>query len=98
MGGTGVAVPTNTLSAATNPASMVFVGNGYDLGLALFSPDREFTVTGAPSGYPGTFGLAPGTVRSDTRIFLVPNAGGNWMLGKNDSIGVAIYANGGMNT
>ncbi len=98
MGGTGVAVPTNTLSAATNPASMVFVGHGYDLGLALFSPDREFTVTGNPSGYPGTFGLAPGTVRSETRAFLVPNMGANWMVGKDDSIGVSVYANGGMNT
>ncbi|HEX7580894.1 MAG TPA: outer membrane protein transport protein [Thermoanaerobaculia bacterium] len=98
MGGTGVAFPTNTLAAATNPAAMVFVGQGYDLGLAAFSPDREFTVTGNPSGYPGTFGLTPGTVRSDTRIFLVPNLGANWMVSKNDSIGVSIYGNGGMNT
>ncbi len=98
MGGTGVAFPTNTIAAATNPAAMVFVGQGYDLGLAVFSPDREFTVTGNPSGYPGTFGLAPGTVRSDTRIFLVPNLGANWMVSKNDSIGISIYGNGGMNT
>ena len=98
MGGTGVAFPGNTLSAATNPASMVFVPDGYDLGLALFNPNREFTVTGTPSGYPGTFGLMPGTTKSDTSVFLVPNMGGNWHLGKNDSIGVSIYGNGGMNT
>ena len=98
MGGTGVAFPTNTIAAATNPAAMVFVGKGYDLGLALFSPDREYTVTGNPSGYPGTFGLAPGTFRSDTRAFLVPNMGGNWMVSKDDSIGISIYGNGGMNT
>ena len=98
MAGTGVAVPGNTLSAATNPAAMVFVGNGYDIGLALFSPDREFTVTGNPSGYPGTFGLTPGTTRSDTRLFLVPNMGGNWKLGSHDTVGISIYGNGGMNT
>jgi long-chain fatty acid transport protein len=98
LGGTGVAMATNTLAAATNPASMIFVGHGYDIGLAAFMPDREFTVTGAPSGYPGTFGLAPGTVSSDTSVFLVPNLGGNWMIGKSDSIGVSIYGNGGMNT
>lgn len=98
MAGSGVAFPTNTLSAATNPASMVFVGQGYDVGLALFSPDREFTVTGNPSGYPGTFGLMPGTVSSSTSVFLVPNLGMNWKVGKNDTFGVAIYANGGMNT
>ena len=98
MGGTGVAVATNTLAAATNPAAMVFVGKGYDLGVALFNPNREFTVEGNPSGYPGTFGLMPGTTKSDTNVFLVPNMGANWMFGKSDSIGVSIYGNGGMNT
>ncbi len=98
MGGTGVAVPGSALSAATNPASMVFVGCEYDLGLALFNPNRELTVTGNPSGYDKTFGLTPGTTKSDTSVFLVPNLGANWMVGKNDSIGVSIYGNGGMNT
>ena len=98
MGGTGAAVATNTLAAAANPAAMAFVGPGYDLGLSLFAPDREFTVTGNPSGYPGTFGLAPGTVSSSTSVFLVPNLGANWKVGKSDYIGVSIYGNGGMNT
>ncbi len=98
MGGTGVAAGSNTLAAAANPALMVFVGPGYDVALAFFMPNREFTISGNPSGYPGTFGLAPGTVTSSTKIFLVPNMGGNWMVGKNDSIGVSIYGNGGMNT
>jgi long-chain fatty acid transport protein len=98
MGGTGAAMATNTIGAATNPASMAFLGSGYDIGLAAFMPDREFTVTGNPSGYPGTFGLAPGTVRSETRIFLVPNMGGNWKIGPHDTFGVSVYGNGGMNT
>jgi long-chain fatty acid transport protein len=98
LAGAGVAYPTGTLSPATNPAGLAFVTNEYDLGLSFFSPDREFTVTGAPSGYPGTFGLAPGTVRSDTRLFLVPSLGARWVLGKDDAFGVAIYGNGGMNT
>ena len=66
MGGTGAAVATNTLAAAANPAAMAFVGPGYDVGLGLFSPDREFTMTGNPSGYPGTFGLAPVTCSRST--------------------------------
>jgi len=52
-----------------------FLEGGLDLDLAVFNPNRQFTVTGAPSGYPGTFGLAPGTVKSDSKYFLVPDLG-----------------------
>jgi long-chain fatty acid transport protein len=64
----------------------------------LFSPNREFTVTGNPSGAPGTFPLAPGTTESDKNLFPIPSLGGNWMLNDQSSIGLAIYGNGGMNT
>jgi long-chain fatty acid transport protein len=97
MGGTGVALSLNTMSPATNPAGNAWV-TGYDLGLALFNPNREFTVTGAPSGYPGTFGLTPGTVKSGSSLFLMPSLGANWKLNENMTLGVAIYGNGGMNT
>jgi long-chain fatty acid transport protein len=97
MGGTGVALSLNTMSPATNPAGNAWV-TGYDLGLAVFNPNREFTVTGAPSGYPGTFGLAPGTVKSGTNVFLMPSIGANWKLSDKMTFGVAIYGNGGMNT
>jgi long-chain fatty acid transport protein len=39
-----------------------------------------------------------GTVESDNTLFLIPNFGRNWMLDANSSIGLSIYANGGMNT
>ena len=76
MAGAGVALPLNTIGPATNPAGNAWV-TGYDLSVAAFSPNREFTVTGNPSGYPGTFGLKPGTVKSDTSIFLMPTIGKN---------------------
>jgi long-chain fatty acid transport protein len=101
MGGTGVAYAQDALAAATNPAGMVMVGNRMDAGVALFSPLREYSTAGAPSGFPGTFPIAPymgGTVESDNTLFLIPNFGRNWMLDANSSIGLSIYANGGMNT
>lgn len=97
MGGTGVALSLNTMSPATNPAGNAWV-TGYDLGIALFNPNREFTVTGTPSGYPGTFGLAPGTVKSGNSLFVMPSLGANWKLNDRMTLGVAIYGNGGMNT
>jgi len=97
MGGAGVALSLNTMSPATNPAGNAWV-TGYDVSVSLFNPNREFTVTGTPSGFPGTFGLTPGTVKSGTSIFLMPAIGANWKLNDKMTFGVALYGNGGMNT
>lgn len=96
--GAGVALPQDALASAVNPAGLVFVGDHKDVGIALFSPHREYTVEGTPSGYPGTFGLTPGTVKSDSEYFPVPNAGFSWSLGPDAAWGIAIYGQGGMNT
>ena len=98
LGGAGVALPQDTLDAAVNPASMVFLGKRFDFGLAFFNPNREYTVTGNPSGAPGTFGFAPGTVKSDSKWFIIPSIGANWMLNADSSAGISIFGNGGMNT
>lgn len=99
LAGGGVALPQDSMIAATNPAGMVFVGNRLDVGAAIFSPNpRSYTVEGNPSGFPGTFGLAPGKVKSEDGVFLIPHFGRNWMLDANSSIGVTVYGNGGMNT
>lgn len=98
MAGAGVAFAFDTLGPATNPAATAFVGRRYDVGIALFNPNRDYTVTGAPSGFPGTFGLAPGTVESDSRFFPIPHLGANWRLDDTSSLGLAVYGNGGMNT
>lgn len=99
LAGAGVALAQDALAAANNPAGMVRVGDRIDAGVALFSPHRSYTVTGNPSGPPPTyFGLAPGTVDSDSEYFLIPHFGWNRMLGDNRAVGVSVYANGGMNT
>jgi long-chain fatty acid transport protein len=97
MGGAGAALSLNTMSPATNPAGNAWV-TGYDVSVSLFNPNREFTVTGSPSGFPGTFGLQPGTVKSGTSVFLMPAIGANWKLNDKMTLGVALYGNGGMNT
>ena len=98
LAGAGSALSLSSLSLATNPAAAAFLGNEFDLGLAYFNPNRNYEVKGNPSGYPGTFGLAPGKVESSSTAFLVPSLGATWRLTPDSTFGVAIYGNGGMNT
>ncbi|MGZ2370007.1 OmpP1/FadL family transporter [Ancylomarina sp. YFZ004] len=97
MAGAGIAWYKNSLING-NPASLVKLGNQYQFGVNMFNPNREYTVTGNPSGMPNTFGLAPGTVESDSKVFFMPTFGANWLLNEKSSFSVALYGNGGMNT
>ncbi len=98
LAGAGVALPQDALAAGTNPAGMAWLGKRFDAGLGFFNPNRDYTVTGSPSGFPGTFGLIPGTVKSGSDLFFVPNFGGNWELSPHSSFGLSVYGQGGMNT
>ena len=89
MGGASTATSDDAFGGATNPASMAFAGNRFDLGADLFSPIREFTRTG---------GGLPGNVESDSKYFLVPELGFNKMVTSDLALGVTVYGNGGMNT
>ena len=100
LAGAGVALHLGPDAAATNPGAMAFVGTSYDVSLAVFNPNREYTVTGDPSGAQGTFGLAPGTVESDSKLFFIPSLSANWWINEDEtiSVGVTAYGHGGMNT
>jgi long-chain fatty acid transport protein len=97
MAGSGVAFPQDSLASATNPAGNVWVGERIDLGVALFSPHRDYTVVGSPSPAPA-FDLMPGSYDSSNELFLIPSFGWNTLIDENSSFGVAVYGNGGMNT
>lgn len=97
LAGAGVALPLDSLAASMNPAGMVSVGTRVDVGLTLFNPNREYTVQGNQSPQPA-FGLMPGTVESDSEWFLIPAMGFNKMINDNNSLGISIFGNGGMNT
>ena len=91
MGGVGIALPQDSLAAATNPAGMALVGNRLDLGLDWFKPDRGSEVVGNPM-FSGTYD------GNGAESFLIPEFGYNRMLNPNLALGVSVYGNGGMNT
>ena len=97
LAGAGIAFYQGSLING-NPAGAAFLGNQYSLGVNLFNPNRQYTVTGMPSGMEGTFGLMPGTVESDSKFFVIPSVGANWMLGEKSAISASLFGNGGMNT
>ncbi|HEY6844062.1 MAG TPA: hypothetical protein VI391_07835, partial [Thermoanaerobaculia bacterium] len=98
MAGASTALPVEALDTDTNPAAGVFVTLGYSLSLALFNPDRQYTITGNPTGYPGTFGLTPGTVSSKSNYFPMPTFGYNIRPNDRSAVTVNFTAHGGMNT
>jgi long-chain fatty acid transport protein len=40
----------------------------------------------------------PGTVKSDSKMFIIPSIGANWMIGEKSAISASLFGNGGMNT
>ena len=97
LAGAGIAFYEGSLING-NPAATVFLGKQYQIGVDFFNPNRQYTVSGAPSGMEGTFGLMPGTIESDSKLFLIPSIGANWMLSEKSSISATLFGNGGMNT
>ncbi|GMG87681.1 OmpP1/FadL family transporter [Biformimicrobium ophioploci] len=92
MAGVGIALPQDALAAANNPAGTALVGNGLDVGLTLFSPDRSARIRGNLAGADGDY---DGNKKS---AFLIPEVGYTRELSPQWSYGVAVYGNGGMNT
>lgn len=87
MAGVGVAYGQDTLAAATNPANMVLVGGGWDVGIDYFRPQRKSGIMGLGS-FDG----------NDSENYLIPEFGYNRMISSDMSVGVSVYGNGGMAT
>jgi len=114
MAGAGSALPQDAMITTTNVAGGVWVGRRLDAGLALFSPDREYTQNATSNQFPPeaiAAGMAPpwpspigsnpdfsGTVESDKDLFLIPHFAYVHPLDERNALGVALYGNGGMNT
>jgi long-chain fatty acid transport protein len=96
--GAATATHDDAFGGANNPAAMAFAGNRIDLGVNLFSPNREMSRTDS-TGNPG-FGTPPlnGSADSDSNLFFIPEFGYNRMLDPKLALGVTVYGNGGMNT
>jgi len=93
MGGVSTAMTRDTFGGANNPATMVWVGNGMDIGAAWFNPERSASRSGATDTT-----MNAGQIDSGSTDFLIPEFGYNHMLNPNMSFGVTVYGNGGMNT
>jgi len=97
LAGAGVAFSQDALAGALNPAGLAFVDTRLDVEIELFSPIRKYTVEGGPT-QTSMFPLNPGTVESESEIFAVPTVGWNYRLDDQQSVGITMYGNGGMNT
>jgi long-chain fatty acid transport protein len=87
MAGAATAMTKDAFGGANNPATMVWVGNRYDVGADAFSPERSASATTGST-----------VTSSDSELFAVPEFGYNKMQNDKMSFGVTVYGNGGMNT
>src|SRR5574340_1131962 len=92
IGGTSTALAQDSMSGATNPAGMAWVGSRMDLGVQWFSPRRDAERSG--SAIPSL----NGKVTSDSTSFFIPEFGYNRMINPDLALGLTVYGNGGMNT
>ena len=93
MAGGGVAFANNSaMIIATNPAGLTDVDNQFNAEISLFRPERGYDQT---AGNPIA---TPSSADSDSEAFWIPGLGAAYALTDRDTIGIAIYGNGGMNT
>jgi long-chain fatty acid transport protein len=88
--GVGFASPQDALTIATNPAGLVDVADGFDIGVDLFRPKRSatFSQQGQSATYDG----------NDSSLFFIPEAGYSRHVNDRLAVGLALFGNGGMNT
>ncbi|MHB8534969.1 MAG: OmpP1/FadL family transporter [Sulfuricaulis sp.] len=98
MAGAGIAMPQDALAAAINPAGIVKLGGRMDVGLGLFRPDRNYSITGNNCGPCGGGTLNGSGDGNDTNNFLIPSFGYNMPLSNTDAFNISVYGNGGMDT
>jgi len=94
MGGVGIALPQDTIAAATNPAGMALIGDRVDAGLTWLRAGREADISGNAGGSAVNGSYDP----NGTRDFFIPEFGYNRMMTPEVSLGVSVYGNGGMET
>ena len=91
MAGVSLALAHDSIKSASNPASLIALGSQYDAGLTFFDPDRSAEINGSPmldGQYDG----------NEDGPFWIPEAGFARRHSDRLAYGLAMYANGGMNT
>ena len=95
LAGADVAFSQDAISAALNPAGLSSVGDRLDIEGEFFSPLRQYSATG---GNGTGFQLTDGTHQSNKNYYVIPTLGWSHKLDDAQTIGLALYGNGGMNT
>lgn len=99
MGGVGMAISQDSYAPGTNPAGIAGMETRIDASLAWFRPER-FYEAGQLQSPPGPRDrpLRPGKVDSDSENFFIPSLGFVHQIDETRSWGIALLANGGLNT
>lgn len=92
MGGVAIALPQEALAIASNPAAATEMDVRVDVGIEVFIPDRGSDIEGNAAGLNGSYG------GNGSNPFILPEFAYVRPLSNRVSMGIAINANGGMNT
>ncbi|MCP4044661.1 MAG: hypothetical protein GY732_01560 [Gammaproteobacteria bacterium] len=99
MAGAGLAMPEDAISIANNPAAALANAGKYDLGIAVFSPDRRYETTDSlANGQGGAFTIGPNELKSGNNTHFIPHMAGSWKINDQSAWAAAFYGRGGMNT
>lgn len=99
MAGSGLAMPEDAISIANNPAAALANAGKYDLGIAVFTPDRRYETTESDyNGQYGSFTIGPTDQKSVNKYHFLPHMAGSWKINDESAWAAAFYGRGGMNT
>jgi len=101
MAGTGIGsnAANGPIIAASNPALAVFAEDGWQAGLSIFSPIRDYKASSSlVNGNFGAFTIGEGSFDSSSETFPIPFVAKNWRLKSGNVISTSFYGRGGMNT
>lgn len=79
MGGVSIAMTHDTLTSATNPATMAFTGNRFDMGADIFVPTAEATL--GQGAVRTTVESVPEHMTIADGVYLMPGMGASWSSG-----------------
>ncbi len=97
MAGACVALVETAMCAASNPAGLVHLGDQWEVGAALFAPDRGFQANN-DFQTPPFASMPPGKHSSKNDLFLIPHFAYNRKLDATTNLGFIAGGQGGMNT
>ena len=91
-GGVATALPQDAASIGSNPATATEIGHRLDIGVEVFVPDRGAEISGNAIGLDGRYN------GNGANPFVLGDVAYVRPVSDKVSVGIALFANGGMNT